>query len=919
MRQPRLEARWPCRNVIHCPWWRTNHVQESRISAAVLLAVGGASVFSPALVQAQTDQRIEITGSAIRRSVSDEGALPLTILKADELRQSGVTSVEQAVQMLSFSQSTTVGSNSIGSGTGGATYANLRGLGANKTLILLNGRRMSPFAFAVNAVDLNSIPFSVIERIEVLRDGASAIYGTDAVGGVINFITKTDYNGGSLSLEASIPEAKGGSKHRGTFVAGLGDINTDKFNFWFSLDSQKVNRIRALDRSFSKSGVIPERGVSGTSGTTFPGNFSQSSTGVAGNLTAPNCAPPLSLPSPSSSKTCVFDFSATIDIVPDVEQETMAARLSSMLPGDHLLSFEFITTDNRNVSRVAQDPVSNIVMTPDNPFYPTNYPGLDNTKNVTVGWRMVPAGNRTNESNSNASRTVLDLRGVLGTWDYRAGLFTSNSQASDGAIDGYVNAPFVRSKVAAGRLNPFAEATPAQLAIIEQAKRRGTFAIAEGTSSGGDLRVTTELFALGGGKAALSLGGEARHEGYLYDTDDAVVQAIPSAGRSVQHIKGTRDVAAVSGELLLPLSKAMEVTMAVRADHYSDAGNTVDPKVGFRFQPSKAFLMRGSYNTGFKAPTLDDLYGPQTITFAAGAVNDPVLCPGGVVNAGAGGVASRDCGLQVQVQQGGNPNLKPEKSKTFSVGLAIELVTNLTMSADYWNIKLRDQINAIDQVSILANPDLYGDKIVRCNTLSTAQQSELNRCGADNVNSNAIGYVVTLTDNIGKVQTSGVDLSMGYAMNAGAVGTFKFSWDATWVHSYKYQNSPSDPLKENVGQYIDASPVFRWQHVLAMNWTGGNYSARLGVRHKTGYTDQNNPTTVVGGESYYGKVKAYTLVDLSGTARIGKNFSLTAGVTNLFDSDPPFSNQSTRSQRGYDPRFTDPVGRALFVRAGLTF
>jgi iron complex outermembrane recepter protein len=226
----------------------------------VLLAVGGASVFSPALVQAQTDQRIEITGSAIRRSVSDEGALPLTILKADELRQSGVTSVEQAVQMLSFSQSTTVGSNSIGSGTGGATYANLRGLGANKTLILLNGRRMSPFAFAVNAVDLNSIPFSVIERIEVLRDGASAIYGTDAVGGVINFITKTDYNGGSLSLEASIPEAKGGSKHRGTFVAGLGDINTDKFNFWFSLDSQKVNRIRALDRSFSKPVIERHRG-----------------------------------------------------------------------------------------------------------------------------------------------------------------------------------------------------------------------------------------------------------------------------------------------------------------------------------------------------------------------------------------------------------------------------------------------------------------------------------------------------------------------------------------------------------------------------------------------------------------------------------------------------------------------------------
>jgi iron complex outermembrane receptor protein len=887
--------------------------QKSRVCTAVLLALVSSAGY------AQTEQRIEITGSAIKRSVSDEGALPLTVLRADDLRQSGVTTVEQAIQQLSFSQSSAVGSNSIGSSTGGATFANLRGIGTNKTLVLLNGRRMAPFAFGVNAVDLNSIPFSVIERIEVLRDGASAIYGTDAVGGVINFITKTDYNGGSLVLEATKPQHSGGDKQRAAFVAGLGDLQKDKFNLWVSLDTKTDKRVRALDRDFSKSGIIPERGVSGTSGTTFPGNFSQSATGIAGNPTAPNCAPPLSLVSPSSNKTCVFDFSATIDIVPDVQQDTLAARFTSLLPGDHQFSAEFLSTSNTNVSRVAPDPVSNIVLTPTNPFYPSSYPGLDTTRNVTVGWRMVPAGPRTNESQAEASRVVFDLRGSLAGWDYVAGAFSASSQASDGAVDGYVNAPFVRSEVAAGRLNPFADATPAQLAIIEQAKRRGTFAFAEGTSTGVDFRVSRELFALGGGKAAMSLGGEVRREEYVYDTDDAVVNAIPSAGRSPYHVTGNRDASALSAELLLPFSKSLEMQLAVRADHYSDAGNSVNPKIGLKFQPIKQLVLRGSYNTGFKAPTLDDLYGPQSVTFAAGAVNDPLLCPNGVVNAGAGGVASRDCGLQVQVQQGGNPNLKPEKSKTFTLGFAVEPMQNLTFSADYWNIKLRDQINAIDQISILDNPGLYGDKIIRCKDIPVAEQAELNRCGADNLNSNAIGYVVTLTDNIGKVLTSGVDLSAGYVLNAGSAGTFAFNWDGTWVRSYKYQNSAADPLKENVGMYIDSSPVFRWQHTVGLSWAKGDFKTRLGIRHKTGYTDQNNPTTVVGGPSFYGRVGAYTLVDLSATTKIGKNFTLTAGVNNLFDTDPPFSNQSTRSQRGYDPRYTDPLGRALFVRGAVSF
>ena len=887
-----------------------------------LMASFGSSLILCALPSA-AQQRIEITGSSIKRLVSNEGVLPITVLNVEELRQSGVTSVESVIQLITSSQSSTSSINSIGSGTGGATYANLRGLGNNKTLVLLNGRRVAAFAFGVDAVDLNAIPFAVLERVEVLRDGASALYGTDAVGGVINFITRRGYSGVGVTAEASRPSGEGGAKHRVSMLAGFGDLEKDGVTGWVSVDFQNNDRIRALDREFAKTGIIPSRGVNGNSGTTFPGNFSQNvglnGKSVTGNLTAPNCKPPLSQVNPSNAAACVFDFSATIDIVPDVSQETIAGRLSMKVGKDSVLSAEVVSTNNKNTARVAPDPVGGISIAPSNPFYPHGFPNLDETKNVTAGWRMVPAGNRTNQSLSNADRLVLDLSGAMGAYDYRMGLYYTDNTASDAAADGYVNAPFVRAQVAAGNITPFAEASPAQLAIIEQAKRRGTFATAQGTTKGLDFRLGRELFAMGGGNAAFSLGGEFRHEFYRNDTDDAVVLAIPSAGRSPSHTGGTRNVKALAGELLLPLSKTLELTLQARSDDYSDAGRSFNPKVGLRFQPMKSLVLRSSYNTGFRAPTLDDLYSAQTVTFASSNSNDPLLCPGGVADVSKGGVQSRDCGLQVQVQQGGNPTLKPEKSKTFSFGIGFEPIENLTLTADYFNIKLTNTINALPQESIIANPVQYASKYVRCKELSVAAQANLNRCLADNVNSNAIAYLITLTDNLGRTDTDGVDLSATYQIKLGTLGNLGLGWDATWVHSYKYQLSPTDALKENVAIYSDGSPVFRWQHNAQASWSRGDWSARLGIRHKTGYLDMNNPSTVVGGPSFYGSVKSYTLVDVSVTAKPVKGLTVTAGIKNLFDTDPPFSNQSTRSQRGYDPRYTDPYGRTLFARVGYAF
>jgi iron complex outermembrane recepter protein len=899
------------------------------VSAAALASL--AAVSQPAFAQ-QTLERVEITGSAIRRSITDEGALPITVVKVDDLRQQGVTSVEGILDLLSASQSSTPSTNSIGSGTGGATYANLRALGSNKTLVLLNGRRMTSFAFDANAVDLNSIPFAVIERVEVLRDGASAVYGTDAIGGVINFITKSNFRGGQIVAEMTKPRKDGGDKEGGSVIFGFGDLDKDKFNFWGSFDTRRQQRVRALDREFARTGIIPSRGVNGNSGTTFPGNFTgQFIVPVSANFpngretrsfntTAPNCAPPLSLVNPTNANACVFDFSSTIDIIPDTKQNTIAGRVGVKLHEDHVLTLDGVATENRNTSRVAPDPVSGITINPGNPAYPTNVPGLDTTKPINAGWRMVPAGSRTNESNSTAKRVVADLSGVIANWDYRVGAMLSRSTGNDAAVDGYVSAPFVRQQVAAGNLNPFREATQTELAVIAQAKRKGVFGYAVGETQGVDMRASGELFSLPGGKAALAVAAEFRKEKYRFDTNDDVVTNIPSAGRSINHKGGDRDVKAYGAELLLPVWKNVEVQVALRTDDYSDAGKTTNPKVGIRFQPIKEVVLRGSYNTGFRAPGLDDLYAPQTVTFSSGAKNDPLLCDAnGKAIGSKGGVQSRDCGLQPQVQNGGNVNLKPEKSKTITVGVAVEPMKDLTFSIDYWNIKLRDQINVLPLDTIIADPTRYAANFVRCNTLPLAVQNTLNRCSGLDNNSPAIGYIIQTNDNIGKIQTNGFDLTAGYNMKLGGMGSLALAYDGTYVRSYKYQTNPSDPFKENVGIYSDGNPVFKWKHNLSAAWALDNFGARMSLRHLSGYRDQNDPSTVVGGPSFYGNVESYTLVDLSASYKFNKMTSLTVGVKNLLDKDPPFSNQSNRSQRGYDPRYTDPLGRSLFVRAAYGF
>lgn len=890
------------------------------VPAVLAISVLGLSA-SP-VVNAQSApvslQTVTVTGSSIKRSIEGQQALPVSIYSMDELKSQGVTSTEELVNHITSSQSSLSGSQSVGSTTGGQSTANLRGLGANKTLVLLDGRRLGFFPLGgTNTIDLNSIPFAALDRVEVLRDGASAVYGTDAVGGVINFITKRNYSGMDLSLESLNPtSAGGGQSKRMTFSAGKGNLEEDGYNLWFSIDNKTQAPLIALDRSFGASGIIPSQGLAKTSGTTFPANFNYTKLGGgvgSGNITYPNCAPPLSVS--LGTGVCRFDYTAAIDLIPQTDNTNLLAKGTFKLGGDQILTLSAVASQNTNVSHVAPDPVTSLTMPTSSPFYPSNYPGIDTSKGLTgIGWRMVPAGDRETTAQANASRFVADLTGTTGVWDYQTGWYATRSAVADSATNGYVNKSMIQKGITSGLLNPFGTNTTQALSYINANKAFGLLQTGVGSAIGFDARFNRDLFAMEGGNAAISIGGELRQEKYDSDTNDNMVNSVPSAGLSPYHVDGAnRTVTALTAEMLMPVTKRLELQAAARYDQYSDFGKTINPKLAFRYTVSPSTILRGSATTGFRAPSLDELYGPQQVTYTQNAYNDPVLCPGGKVT--AAGIASRDCGQQTQALQGGNTGLQPEKSTSFSLGTAFKPSKDLLVTVDYWNIFLTNQINGFPEQTIFSDPNTYSGRITRCNTLSPSQAAQYDGCNVV-PNSNAIAYINTLTANLGNVKTNGLDFSAAWATNVPDLGRLSFNYESTLVMSFKYQNTIGGPYIENVGTagtYYNSAPIFRWRHYLSSTLNAGAQRYTLGLRYISGYTDENLQTPV------FNQVSPYTVVD-AGWGYTGiKNLNLGFVLKNVFNTAPPFSNQGATFQQGYDPRYTDPLGRALMAKLSYKF
>ena len=873
-------------------------------AVAPLLALPSLALAQAGVPETQPMQRVEITGSSIKR-LQAETATPLSIIKAEDFVRQGVTTAQEALARIpsnqtSLSSGNVVGGNTSGLPTGGQASADLRGLGGDKTLVLLNGRRLANHPYDSASVDLNMIPISALDRVEVLRDGASAIYGTDAIGGVINFITKRSVTTTTITAEAVRPKKAGADEERVNLSGGFGDLDKDGYNLFGVVDYHKQEVLTSQQRAFSSSGINAARGLNTTSGTTFPGNYFDPVSEKSGNPGwAAGCNQPFSVP--IASGICRQDYTRQIDDLPGQKQLAVFLRGSMKLGADHLASIEYLHSKNEVQSRTAPPPQTGLILPRTSRYYPGNAGGVPAQAGLSgaplsVNWRPLEAGQRTIDSEGEADRLVLALEGVAAGWDYKGGLSHAISKSSEDFVGGYVQDASFAAGVFNGILNPFALQDAAGKAYLDSTALRGQVQSAKVKSTAFDFKASRDLMPMQGGQMALALGTELRRETANFDVNQAIASQASSSGLSGSLPKsGSRNISAVFAELNLPFTKELEMQLAARYDRYNDVGNTTNPKVGLRWQPSQMLVLRGSASTGFRAPTLFEKNAPPSRNDTNDSYDDPILCPGGVPQPGANPL--RDCDLQQYKLQGGNPNLKPEKSKSFSFGAVIEPTRNLTVAADYWNIKLKDKIAALPEQTIYGNYARYKALFLR--------------------NPDGSPYAIQdFLDNLGEVETDGVDLSLTMRLPGlpGSAGNFNLTVDGTWVHKYDYQNERNGAFIENVGRYADLAPVFRWQHTAALNWNLGPWGATLSQSFKSSYVDQNQVDP-----EFFNKVDSYSLWALSGSYSGIKGLTLTAGIKNLLDKEPPFSNQGTMFQKGYDPRYTDPVGRALYLRASYAF
>ncbi|HEY1131595.1 MAG TPA: TonB-dependent receptor [Roseateles sp.] len=915
-----------------------NKHRNTRLALA-LLGAGLVSLPAWSQEQAQQLERITVTGSSIKR-LESETALPVSVVTRDQIVKSGATNVEDILRRIGAN--TALQSDTTQGAGYAQSFANLRGLGPNSTLVLLNGRRLANFAFGSiggnSSVDLNSIPFAAIDRIEVLRDGASAVYGTDAVGGVINFITRKDYDKGELTLRYGNTEKNIGGKETGASLAfGMGGLKSDGYNLLVTGNVKKQTKLSAIDQKWYLRGAEEIPGSDPpTSGRSFPGRLvdfgitpgAYANAGANFSPCDPNFNTIQTLtdttPNGTPIKRCRFIYPAMQENLPDTTKADLFGRLSLDLGQDSTLFFEASYARSKGIGRTAPVPIDSTAghVKADGTYPSFAFPitskyfpvalltslGYTPDQFDTLGggfteiaMRSVPVGLRTNNTLNEQTRLVAGLTGMAAGWDYDAGLTVSQAK---GSLDyyNYLHEGRFIAELASGVINPFGPQDAAGLAALDRARMEGPMRRSKSTTYALDAKASRELMALPGGPMMLAVGADLRKE----KANDRAVnpdyeQGLHIGGEgTVPNTTASRSIYAVFSELSMPFATGWEATVKARYDHYSDFGSTFNPGLTMRFQPSKALLLRASAGTGFRAPTLWDVNSPMAFTNTANSLVDPG-CPAGHAN-------DPRCETQFNVRLSSDPGLKPEKSRQYSFGVVVEPLRDLSIALDYWHIQKKDQISVIGGDAIMADPTLYQRYNARIHRLS----------------SGFISYIETPVENLGELKTSGLDVDVKTSWGLGDWGRLGASFVGTYVNTWKQQNGKGTPFvsyQGTAGDGASVQPVPKWQHTLGLDWNAGNWNLTLENVFVKGWTESAGLVEANVGPAVEHKVKDSSRWNMSVGWKPIAPLALRLGARNLFNQDPPFTAVSSYGSHvaGYAGSFVDPRGRFWYMTASYQF
>jgi iron complex outermembrane receptor protein len=905
--------------------------RRTKVCTGLMLAFGGALSLglTPALAQ-QTLEKVEITGSSIKR-IEAETALPVQVINREAIEKTGAVTVEQLMQTISAAASSQAINSSASAGalTGGISSISLRGLSSQRTLVLINGRRIAPYGIGFSndsvSVDVNSIPLAMVERVEILKDGASAVYGSDAIAGVVNFIMRKDFTGGEVTGYYGDTTDGGASVTRASALYGFGDMGKDRFNVMGMVSYQQEKPLYGGQRQFAASGVNNVNDA--TSGNTFPANIAAAD-GSFGtrNPSNPACPPPYATYDPQlTTKGCRFDPSPLVSLVPKTE------RFSAMLNGRWAITPEveayFEGSYNKNKATTILQPVpisdqfalppnnplfnvppyngaSTILITPASPYYPLAYiQGQTGgaTPDILVRWRDNVNGNRNFTDIASAPRLVAGARGSASGFDWDANYLHTESRVTEHVNSGYPTLSAILPILNSGNVNFWGPNTAAVDAQIRATDFGGKDAFKIKSSLDSlSAKASKEVYNLPAGPLAVAFGGEARKEKYSFEASPEIASGdISGYGGNNPSINKDRNVEALFGEINIPAFKGFEINAAVRWDHYQGVGGSTNPKLGLRYQPTKEILLRGSAGKGFRAPSLLDLYAPQSSGVSNAGLSDPARCP-----TYPGSVT--DCNTQFPTILGGNPNLKPESSRNYTMGLVFEPTNNISVAVDYFWIFLKDTIqNGVPSATILSDPQ-FANLITR------------GPASPQDIANGVPGPIIQLDTrnlNLGKQNLAGYDWDARIRIPAGDWGRFTIAYSGTYFSRFDQENIDGS-FTGTVGTANNSTGGVtpRLKTYLSATWNTGPWGVTVAQNWQASYADlpgnlNGDPRTVGCYETYDGQVQ-YTGV---------KNLRMVFGIRNVFNRAPPYSNAGAQVQfqAGYDASYGDPRGR--FVYGSLTY
>jgi iron complex outermembrane receptor protein len=962
------------------------------LMALLLVAAASAAAQQAASTAAPDTSKLEtviVTGSSIRRQVT-ESAVPLQVITTEDLRREGINSPEQ---LISYLVSNGNGLDNLAGnadvvtgaqrGNNGASSANLRGQGSAATLVLLNGRRVAAHGLNGGAVDINQIPMAAVERIEILKDGASAIYGTDAIGGVINFILKRNFQGLSLTGFADITELGGSAIYRGTAAGGFGDIDSDGWNIMATVSVSDHRELRGDQRDFVNT-FQPDRGVSvDTRGTPFATilplgvgpntpagtiiNTAATSPFLPGSTTirASGGINPLDLPGgggcsqidgqaaydtrlwnfPEAEFACAWDTGRAAVLQQPIKTVNFVGR-GVVRFGEHELAAELTGSTADSAKRF-----SNLQITPNtgtqNYAFPRNaasaavydrvfnqlvavFPTLEAQRGLPMSyrWRCMECGRREIETTTDTFRAFLGADGPLPLegWTYRTGVSHAFSEPESQLGSGYyyrnttrdasgnIIANGIIDALNTGVINVFLRPgetqSQAALDLLKGASAegvilyRGKFSVTQVDAS-----MSGPLFALPAGDVLAAVGVDWRREEYEFNGDQRAAAARPviiaapfDDGNALAGVE--RDVKAVYAEVIVPIVAGMELAGALRRDDYDGFGSTTNPKVTLKYRPVDQIMMRGSYSTGFRVPSFNQIYNASSTALYSGRdLADPGKCPGGRPDA-----TKPECAVvQPNIINGGNPGLGPEESDQLNFGMVFQPTDDFNMSIDWWRINRTGTLQILTLQQLAANYSTFQDRYLR----------------------DAAGNLLAIDQrvvNAGESKTQGIDVTMALRGEAWG-GSWRAGLDGSKILEKRSKVAPSLPFgPSEVGAFTFAGDLgLEWKHNGYFTFSRGDWTATLSQFYRSGYRNQELPGVtagIVSPPAVDRRVDSYVTYNASLTWRGIDGLSVTAGIKNLLNEDPPFAityDSNTGAGSSWEPRVADPRNRSFTLLAEYRF